>query len=785
MKHYLDLVPISAKVHRKQNRMSIFCIILAVFLVTTIYGMADMFIRSQILQTQMETGNWHIRIQNISDEDGAIIRIRPEIAAMASYDVLNYGGNEGYTFGETDTVICGSDDVFFTEIFPEMVTEGHFPEKDEAMVTENARDMMDLHMGDRIMVNTPGNAEWQFTISGFVENTANLMSSGNYGIFLSMEEFREICSAKNSGEPADGRIVYYVRFAGSRNLWGKIEALKEQCGLSVDQISENTKLLGLLGQSTDSFMIQVYAAAAVLFVLVLAAGIMMIASSLNSNVAQRTEFFGLMRCTGATPKQVMRLVYREAFGWCSMAIPVGICAGIVIIWILCFILRFLSPQYFGAMPMFSMSIPSIIAGIIAGILTVFLAARTPAKRASRVSPLAAVSGNANGLKPVNRAADTKWFKVDVALGIHHAEASRKNFILVVGSFSLSIILFLAFSVTVEFMYHTLRPLQPWMPDLSIVSPDNTCSVSHTFLKELEKNPAVKNVYGRMFAYDVPVTADGLAQRADLISYEQKQFEWAKEYLLDGSLEAVQNEWNTGLIVYEPQNTIQTGDIISLNFDGKETEIKIVGMLSDCPFINGADLRTVICSEDTFCHLTGQTDYTVIDMQLEKYAADAEAYDIHRTYGTGYTFVDKRMDKSNTMGVYYCVWLFLYGFLAVIVLITVFNIINSIALSVVVRTKQYGGFRAIGLSNRQLSRMVVAEAATYAVAGSIVGAILGLSCNKFLFSMLIGSKWGDPWRMPLMELTFIILIVFLSVVLAVYRPIRKLREMSIVETISAQ
>ena len=42
MKHYLDLVPISAKIHKKQSRMSIFCIVLAVFLVTTIFGMADM-----------------------------------------------------------------------------------------------------------------------------------------------------------------------------------------------------------------------------------------------------------------------------------------------------------------------------------------------------------------------------------------------------------------------------------------------------------------------------------------------------------------------------------------------------------------------------------------------------------------------------------------------------------------------------------------------------------------------------------------------------------------------
>ena len=45
MKSYLDLIPIAGHVHKKKNRMTIFCIMLAVFLVTVIFGMADMFIR--------------------------------------------------------------------------------------------------------------------------------------------------------------------------------------------------------------------------------------------------------------------------------------------------------------------------------------------------------------------------------------------------------------------------------------------------------------------------------------------------------------------------------------------------------------------------------------------------------------------------------------------------------------------------------------------------------------------------------------------------------------------
>ena len=66
--------------------------------------------------------------------------------------------------------------------------------------------------------------------------------------------------------------------------------IKQQFGLSDEQVSENTELLGLLGQSRNSFMLQVYAVAVILFILVLVAGVLMITSSMNSNVAQRTEF---------------------------------------------------------------------------------------------------------------------------------------------------------------------------------------------------------------------------------------------------------------------------------------------------------------------------------------------------------------------------------------------------------------------------------------------------------------------------------------------------------------
>lgn len=530
-------------------------------------------------------------------------------------------------------------------------------------------------------------------------------------------------------------------------------------------------------------MLQIYATAGVLFLLVMAAGIMMIASSLNSNVAWRTKFFGMMRCIGATPRQVMRLVRKEALRWCRFAIPVGITVGVVVIWILCAILRIVSPEYFGEMAVFGLSIPSIFAGIIMGLLTVLLASRSPAKKASKVSPLEAVSGNASGYQPVKKAANTKLFKVETALGIHHAKASKKNLILMVGSFALSIVLFLSFSVTVAFMNHALTPLRPWTADLSIISPDYSCSIGSELLERLQENSAVKSAYGRMFKYDVPVTVNGSQKKVDLISYEQRQFDWAKDYLLKGAVDEAAKKPNTALIVFEPGNTIQVGDTVMLDIGNRIQEIQIVGMLSISPFGNGNDAGIMICSEETFRQITGESGYTIIDIQLKKKATDEEVSAIKELAGVSCTFSDERMSNKSVIATYYCFWLFIYGFLVMIALITVFNVINSIAMSVAARTNQYGAFRAIGLSMRQLTKMVISEACTYTIIGSFIGTVLGLLCNKLLFRMVISSHWGDAWPLPLTELCIILLVMFLSVGLAVQNPMKKLRKMSIVDTIS--
>ena len=155
----------------------------------------------------------------------------------------------------------------------------------------------------------------------------------------------------------------------------------------------------------------------------------MISSSMNSTVAQRIKFFGMMRCIGMSKQQIVRFVRLEALNWCKIAVPIGLALGVVTTWGLCAMLRFLVGEEFANIPLFGISIIGIVCGILVGVITVLLAANAPAKRASKVSPVAAVSGNTGSGKTIRHAINTRFGRIETILGINHAVSVKKNLIL--------------------------------------------------------------------------------------------------------------------------------------------------------------------------------------------------------------------------------------------------------------------------------------------------------------------------------------------------------------------
>ena len=115
--------------------------------------------------------------------------------------------------------------------------------------------------------------------------------------------------------------TYVVQFSRLCDIPDTVAEIREQYYISDGQITENVPLLSIEGQlAGETGANQIFQVALVLSVIVMMTCILMISSSLNSNVAQRTEFFGMLRCLGATKKQIMRFVRFEGVYWCKTAI---------------------------------------------------------------------------------------------------------------------------------------------------------------------------------------------------------------------------------------------------------------------------------------------------------------------------------------------------------------------------------------------------------------------------------------------------------------------------------
>lgn len=525
--------------------------------------------------------------------------------------------------------------------------------------------------------------------------------------------------------------------------------------------------------------------AIVLFVLILIAGVLMISGSINSTVAQRTKFFGMMRCIGMSRKQLARFVKLEALNWCKTAIPIGVVLGIVSTWILCLILRFIVKEEYSAIPLFGISLIGIISGIVMGIVTVLLAARAPAKRAAKVSPITAVSGNGNEIKKVRRGVRTGLFFIDNALGIHHAREDKKNLFLMTGSFALTIILFLTFTVLLDFVGYLL-PQSASASDINITSVDGANSISCELMDTVRDMKGVDNIFGRRSLFDVTVElgSDSSTNVVDLISYGDFDLKaLKKDHLLKkgSNLSKVCGDGNGALIICDENTPLEIGDSIRL----QGAELTIAGLLKYDIF-SGDGLPhgkiSVIVSDETFTRLTGITSYSMVLLQTRSDVTDSDVDAIQALLDENAVLKDERDQKTS--GTYIAFVVCVYGFLAVIALVTILNIMNSISLSVSARTKQYGSMIAVGMDERQLTKMISAEAVTYALSGCVIGSIIGLVIGKMLFDILIRSHFVYAvWTLPVSRLLIVVVFVLIATLAAIYAPSKRVRNMAVTEIIN--
>jgi len=123
----------------------------------------------------------------------------------------------------------------------------------------------------------------------------------------------------------------------------------------------------------------------------------------------------------------------------------------------------------------------------------------------------------------------------------------------------------------------------------------------------------------------------------------------------------------------------------------------------------------------------------------------------------------------------------YGLLFLAVLVSIFGIVNTLALSIYERTRELGMLRAIGMTRRQVKRMIRYESVITALIGAILGTVLGV-----VFAAVVSRPLADEGftlSYPIANLVAILVLAALAGVLAAILPARRAANLEVLEAVA--
>ncbi len=126
--------------------------------------------------------------------------------------------------------------------------------------------------------------------------------------------------------------------------------------------------------------------------------------------------------------------------------------------------------------------------------------------------------------------------------------------------------------------------------------------------------------------------------------------------------------------------------------------------------------------------------------------------------------------------------FVYVLLALAVLIAVLGIVNTLALSVFERTREIGLLRAVGMSRRQLRRMVRLESVVIAVFGALLGVGLGVVFGWAMIRAAASSGLSEL-SIPVGQLIGYVVAAALIGMLAALWPARRAAKLDVLKAIA--
>ena len=795
--------------NNRKNRARCVLIVLSIFLTTVLLSAIATFgygqIRFQRVNAEEFYGSYYGTYANVNEQQIAEMQKRSEFDRIGR--AASVGGIENT---RAISMVWMDEETMRLANMEKQLQEGAFPQQENEIAGQ--KEMFerlgypDAKPGDTVTVHFRRNMqetyqEKQFVISGITKSLQEKQENQSYTAYVSRACYEALY--------APDERVYNIYFTladsvpvNSSDLEMTIKDMAEACGINPEYAAENTYFSMWV---LDPGMEMITGCVAVALVVVFFA-VLVIYNIYQVGLVQKIQEYGKIRALGATKKQMKKLVFREGMMLTVVGVPAGLVVGTAVsvifqnFWLA-------QSEVFGsgeAVQVNMVSIPLLLACAAAAVLTVWIALKRPMKLISRISPVEAI--RFQGEKKKNRGFRRGRKQVGVPqLTSANMAMNRKRTAATILSMGLSCVLFVVAAnftgnVSTEYDARKQVPYGQFQIDLSYsindsAYPENNLDailqndpLDETLVENIRKLDKVTDVQVRYMMY----ARDQKGNLASVGVLNREQFEDdAYQGSLKGEVDYDQAAKNGDILYgwsyFIEETGYSLGETVAMTVGDAGGEIQFQGVMSGA---FGSTNYDWILTDQTYEELglfgksigtiwidCAPQDCEAVRSELEELLTDKQHYEMTSYQGALAT-------SESTLGSFETL---AYGVLLLVGLIAFMNMANTMIISVVTRKRELGVMQALGMTNRQMNRMLRNEGLIFTFGSILISLLVGMPAGYALFCY--GREHGyfglEVYHVPVAEILAMVLILGVLQISLSYVLSRNVKRESVVERIRYQ
>ena len=583
------------------------------------------------------------------------------------------------------------------------------------------------------------------------------------------------------------------------------------------QFSSQRFLISLETDQKDTSFFGLRYVAAIAIGIIIFTSVFCIKNSFDISITEKNKQYGMLRSIGATKKQVRKNVLFEATILALIGIPLGIFLG----YFASFILVKISNMFLKDLVVtqteinfeliFDLNWMSAAISALLGMVTIYLSSLRIARKAAKVSPINSIRNSADIKIKAKKLKVPKLiksiFKIGGEISYKNMKRNKKRYRVTVISIVLSIMVYISLTAFMQIM---LKQLQAAVGNIDY---DISCHIYKENDEEITKlNNIAKTTEG--------VTEYTLLQ-SDVGKYDKKflnkEIKQISENFPDnetvsiiavGDIEYNKYIKSLGLNYNDIKDkailidTVSTAtidaskkpirEIRMLNlkendkFDvkrdnGEKLTFEIAKVTKKRPFATNEDMVTpykilvlsneyynkIFKDEKRYSAYYKIKDASKVKTQIEESLKDYKKY-----------FISNVQERyNNEKHLITLVAIFLYGFIIIIILIGVTNIINTITTSMELRKQEFAILRSVGMTNKEFNKMIRLETLFIGIKSLFFGIPLGTAIAYGIYQ--VGKM---PFEIPLKPILYSAIAVIVLIASIMQYSLIKIKKQNTIETI---